>query len=165
VACSSARPPQPPERPPEPPPAAPLAAAVPGLNVMLTWDAPVDLDLYLTDPSSETVYFANNPSRTGARLVHDARCRHVVGTAEGPFLEQAQLEDPRPGRYRIGVDFIDACGAPTKAVTFRVVVDYAGARHETTGTARLEEFQAIVLEFELDRRHNNGSLTVEETDQ
>jgi len=165
LACvSAACTPRPPQQPAQPP-AAPPAAAVSGLNVTLMWDAPVDLDLYLTDPTSETVYFANNPSRTGARLLHDARCRHVVGAAEGPFFEQAQVEDPRSGRYRIGVDFIDACGAQDAAVSFRVVVDYAGTRRETTGIVRLEEFQAIVLEFELSRLRSGGSLTLEEVER
>ena len=146
------------------PGAALRAQALPGLNVFLTWSAPVDLDLYLTDPTWETVYFANNPSRTGGRLLRDARCRDV-GSAAGSFFEQAHVADPPAGRYRIGVDFIDGCGARPKSVSFRVVADLAGVRRETTGTIRLEEFQPIVLEFALSRPSTEGPVALAEEAQ
>ena len=75
---------------------APSLAPVPGLNVLLTWNAPVDLDLYLTDPTAEAVYFANNPSRTSARLVRDTRCRDIAAT-DPPFVEAANMPQPLPG--------------------------------------------------------------------
>jgi hypothetical protein len=65
-----------------------------------------------------------------------------------------------PGRYRIGVDCIDACKAKPEPASFRVVVELAGARREATGTIRLEEFQPIVLEFELRRVNGDGSLVL-----
>lgn len=126
---------------------------------MLTWDTPVDLDLYLTDPSSETVYFANTPTRTGARLVRDARCADLA-TATAPFVEVANMPEPMPGRYRVGVDFIDACSAQHVPVSFRVVADLAGTRQEATGTIRLEQFQPIVVEFDLRRLNSDGALTL-----
>jgi hypothetical protein len=141
------------------PPPAPQVALPGGLTVLLTWSTPVDLDLYLTDPSSETAYFANTPTRTGARLVRDARCRDIVGTA-GPFVEVAQMAEPRPGRYRVGVDFIDACAAKPEPVSFRVVTEFGGMRREVTGTIRLEEFQPIVVEFTLQRLNSDGGLTL-----
>src|SRR6058998_2910370 len=53
-----------------PAPAAALPAAPPqGIRVVLLWAAPVDLDLYVTDPGLETVYFANTPSGSGGKLV------------------------------------------------------------------------------------------------
>jgi hypothetical protein len=129
-------------------PSAPEIALEPGLNVMLTWDAPVDLDLYLTDPSAETVYFANTPSRSGARLARDTRCRDVRA-APGPYVEVVHVPEPAPGRYRVGVDFMETCGTEKAPVSFRTVVQLDGSRQDTVGTVRLEEFQPIVLEFEL----------------
>jgi hypothetical protein len=124
--------------------------------VALAWSVPVDLDLYLTDPTWETVYFANNPSRTGARLLRDTRCRDV-GSGEGGFVELAGMTAPLPGRYRVGVDFIDACHASHAPVSFRVAIECNGVHRETTGTIRLEEFQPIVVEFEL-RSDADGAL-------
>jgi hypothetical protein len=129
------------------------------LQVALVWSAPVDLDLYLTDPTWETVYFANNPSRTGARLLRDTRCGDVAAS-ESVFVELAGMTEPLPGRYRVGVDFIDACNAAHAPVSFRVVADYGGVRRESVGTIRLEEFQPIVIEFELRRTGHNGILTL-----
>jgi len=143
---------------------APALAQVPslppfsGLRVALLWAAPVDLDLYLTDPTWETVYFANNPSRNGAQLFRDTRCRDV--TADGSALvELAGMTAPLPGRYRVGVDFIDACNAAHDPVSFRIVVDHENQRREVTGTIQLEEFQPIVVEFEL-RTDTDGTLTL-----
>jgi len=140
--------------PPAAPPPAPMVKALPGLTVLLTWNAPVDLDLYLTDPTSETVYFANTPSRTGARLIRDSRCGQDDPL---PFVEVANLPEPLPGRYRVGVDFIDACAArEDQPVTFRVVVSLGAAQRQATGTIRLAQFQPIVLEFELQQASSHG---------
>ncbi len=138
-----------PRRPPmpAPPPTLTLHGRGGGLNVFLTWSAPVDLDLYLTDPTLETVYFGNNPSSTGGQLLRDAQCRDV--RKPGPFVEQAHMSAPQAGRYRVGVDFIDCCAAPRQPVSFRVVAEFGGARREITGTAVPEQFQPLALEFEL----------------
>ncbi len=138
-----------PRRPPLPTPAPMLnvKGQGDGLNVFLTWSAPVDLDLYVTDPTQETVYFGNNPSRTGGQLLRDARCGDV--REGGPFLEQARVSAPKIGRYRVGVDFIDRCAAPRQPVSFRIVALLGGAQREITGTISPEQFQPVALEFEL----------------
>jgi hypothetical protein len=149
------------QRPPPPPApvALPVIAPMAGLSVLLVWNAPVDLDLYLTDPTSETAYFANTPTRTGTRLVRDARCGEIADSTAAPF-ERAQMTEPIAGRYRVGVDFIDACGSGAGPVRYRVIVDLAGARREVTGTIVLEEFQPIVLEFEVRRTAGDGTLSL-----
>src|SRR5262249_41076660 len=119
----------------------------------------VDLDLYLTDPTAETVYFANNPSRTGARLVRDARCADMPA-ADGSSMEVAHVPEPRAGRYRVGVDFIDRCAAPREPVSYRVAVELNGVRRETTGLIRLEEFQPVAVEFDLGRQGTDGPLVL-----
>jgi hypothetical protein len=141
------------------PPPAPALPPVSGLRVVLTWNAPVDLDLYVTDPTAETAYFGNNPSSHGARLVRDTRCPDVVAAADG-FLEVAHVPNPMRGRYRIGVDFIDACNAKPEPVPFRVVAELGRLRREATGTIRLEEFQPIVLEFDLQQVNGDGPLVL-----
>ena len=118
-----------------------------GLRVALAWNAPVDLDLYVTDPAAETTYFANRVSRTGVRLVRDARCEHVTAGERG--LEQVVAAAPPPGRYRIGVDFIDACGSRLGRVPFRVVVAVGDERQEVTGEVGLSAFEAVVAEIDV----------------
>ncbi len=48
-----------------PPPAGPPEPPRPGVTVTLRWTAAVDLDLYVTDPALETVYFANPRTASG----------------------------------------------------------------------------------------------------
>jgi uncharacterized protein YfaP (DUF2135 family) len=129
-----------------PPSDAPLPPG-PGLRVALAWNAPVDLDLYVTDPAAETTYFANRESRSGVRLVRDARCEHVAAGERG--LEQVVAVTPMPGRHRIGVDFIDACGNGYDRVPFRVVVAVGDERREVTGEVGLAAFEAVVLEVDV----------------
>jgi len=126
---------------------APIAAApVDGaLHVALSWAVPVDLDLYVTEPGGETLYFANNPTRTGARLEQDARC----GALGGAPVERMRFPVAAPGRYRVGVDFIDTCGAARGAVPFRIAVDQGTVRAEAEGTAVPNQFKVIVLEFDV----------------
>jgi hypothetical protein len=118
------------------------------LHVLLTWNAPVDLDLYVTDPSWETVYFANTPSRAGGRLEGDVRCDTLKRV--GQQAEWVRFPEPNAGPFRVGVDFIDDCDSGHEIVPFRIVVDLDGERIEETGTVQLERFQAISVEFEID---------------
>lgn len=129
------------------PPLPPPATHERGLVVSLTWDAPVDLDLYVTDPTWETAYFANNPTRGGARLENDTRCDTL--TKGRPSLERVRIAEASPGPYRVGVDFIDRCGTQVKEVSFRVTADFAGERRESSGKVAPDEFRVIALEFEL----------------
>ncbi len=140
----TARPTQLPE-----PPSAPAADDEAGLHVFLTWDAPVDLDLYLTDPSSESLYFGNNPTGSGSRLLTDVRCDTL--TATSPAVEHAVMPKPTAGRYRVGVDFLDDCGSGIELVSFRISVDRDELHLEKSGRARAGEFLVIGLDFELGR--------------
>jgi hypothetical protein len=132
---------------PAPPKAPPLAG--PGLVVTLVWDAPVDLDLYVTEPGLETVYFANRRTARGGRLEADARC---AGRGPGPQAERASWAVPEPGRYRVGVDFLERCAGRADRVPFRVVVDHDGRRREIVGEARLGERQPAAGEFVVEGR-------------
>jgi hypothetical protein len=145
---------------PAPLPPAPAAPGGKALHVRLLWSTPVDLDLYLTDPTAETVYFANNPTRTGLALKRDVRCRSIE--QETRPSEHAVHDEPLAGRYRVGVDFIDACESRQDEADFRVVVDFCGVRRERIGRARLEQFQPIVLEFDL-REKPDGSMELATT--
>jgi uncharacterized protein YfaP (DUF2135 family) len=113
-----------------------------GLVVTLAWDAPVDLDLYVTDPSWATVYYA----RREGHLTADARCVDGRPSAQ---TERAHWTDPPPGRYRVGVDFPEACAGDHATASFRLVIDQAGVRREVSGTARRGERQPVVVEIDV----------------
>ena len=124
-----------------------------GVVVRLAFGDEADLDLYVTDPLLETVYFARHESRTGGRIVADVRCDSV-----GPRIEEVYFDAPWPGRYRVGVDHPMRCdGARSPAPAAYAVTVYAGGEtYHAQGSVALEQFEVIVLEFEV-----QGSVTDE----
>lgn len=119
-----------------------------GLTVVLQWDAPVDLDLYVTDPLGETAFFDNRALRSGLQLQRDARC-----AASGGMTSNAEIvaaEHPLPGRYRISVDFSDSCTSPNdRPVEFRVRARFGSGLEEVTGIGHFQRFNSAVLEVEI----------------
>lgn len=137
-------------RSPVPAPVPPAGGEARGLEVTLLWAAPVDLDLYVTDPEQETVYFANRRSASGGRLVEDAACPPAGKEApSGEVRETIRWQEPPPGRYRAGIDYIDRCGGEIVEVGYRLLVEAPGSRREATGTVRLSRFLYQALEFHL----------------
>jgi hypothetical protein len=126
------------------PPSTPLEPGA--LRVRLIFGAGADLDLYVSDPLQETVYFANPVSRaSGGRLEADVLC-----DAPAPRVEAITFPAALPGRYRIGVDHSGSCGGRASEVPFVVQIDSeAGNRHEVRGSALPGRFAPVVLDLEL----------------
>jgi hypothetical protein len=114
------------------------------VRVRLSFGADVDLDLHVTDPLSETVYFANTPSVSGGVLSADVRCE-----SEGPRVEETAWEEPPPGRYRVGVDFPIRCRKLDAAAPYVLEIWANGVRHELHNAIEFGRFEPIVYEFEV----------------
>lgn len=112
--------------------------------MQLAFDAGADLDLYVTDPLLETVYFANTPSRSGGALDRDRTCKDAA-----PRVETIVFERPLPGRYRIGVENAEPCGAASSA-PFAVRALRGEQRFEASGALPARRFEPIVLELEIE---------------
>ncbi len=120
--------------------------APPGaVRVRLAFGAGADLDLYVTDPLQETVYFANEESRSGGRLDADRRC-----DAAAPRVETVSFAAPASGRYRIGVDYPEACGEEAKPAPFAVSIEAGGRERFERGLIPPRRFQPIVEEFDVE---------------
>lgn len=114
------------------------------LRVRLRFGAEADLDLHVTDPKQETVYFGNNPSLGGGVLERDLRCDDPT-----PRTEVVTFAEPSPGRYRVGVDFIAKCRRVRGRVPYEVEVMRGEMRRSVEGEIAFGRFQHIVLEFDL----------------
>jgi hypothetical protein len=123
---------------------APAAAAPDALVVRLAFDAAADLDLYVTDPQQETVYFANTPARSGGALDADRTCADAA-----PRVETVVFEAPLPGRYRVGVDHPASCGRDAGAA-FALRADRGAAGWRAEGRIAPRSFEPIVLELVVD---------------
>lgn len=116
----------------------------PGLIIRLAFGEEADLDLYVTDPLLDTVYFARHESRTGGRISADVRC-----DSSGSRIEEVRFETPWAGRYRVGVDHPKRCDGASAPAAYAVTAYVDGKTYTTSGSVALEQFQLVVLEFEL----------------
>jgi len=132
---------------PASPPAvpAPPAARPPGeLRIRLSFDDSADLDLYVTGPLLETVYYANTPTKVGGELERDARCAGPPGLRS----EQIRFAAAPAGRYRVGVDFPERCRLPARPAGFALAIEGDGLQREIRGEIELGIFEPLVLEFD-----------------
>jgi hypothetical protein len=132
---------EPPATPPEPE----VDALIPGtVRVRLVFGAEADLDLYVTDPLMETVYFANTPTRSGGAISSDQRCE-----SPAPRIEEVTFRQAPAGRYRIGVDFPRRCRLGVRTVPYLVIVEDGAQRVEQRGEIHFAHFEPRVLEIDL----------------
>jgi uncharacterized protein YfaP (DUF2135 family) len=117
----------------------------PGLRVLLAFGRGADLDLYVTDPFHETVYFANSPSAAGGRLLADLHCGSEPAADR---IEEVRFAEPPPGAYRVGIDYPKSCGAARPAV-FALAVVRGAERSLRSGVLQPLEFRLAELDFEV----------------
>jgi len=122
-----------------------LAPLEPGsVRVRLAFPDSADLDLYVTGPTHETVYFANTPARSGGELARDLRC-----DAAAPRIEVVTFAPAAPGPYRVGVDFPEHCQGARAPVAFVVYLETAAGRQERRRSIAPGHFLPIVMAAEL----------------
>jgi hypothetical protein len=110
--------------------------------VRLAFEPVADLDLYVSDPLEETVYYANTPVRSGGALGADRRCGEP-----GERVESVRFPAPLAGRYRVGVDFPQRCEGEERVVPWAISIEAHGERRLLRGLAALHVFASRVEEF------------------
>ncbi len=119
----------------------PAAASV---RVRLAFGAEADLDLFVSDPLQETVYFANDVSKSGGRLDVDRRCE-----APAPRVETVTFEAAPTGRYRVGVDYPRGCeGRGPRRVPFAIAIEEGTRRTMHRGVISRGVFLIEVARFD-----------------
>ena len=136
-----------------------------GLLIQLAFGEEADLDLYVTDPQLETVYFANKQGKSGGKISPDRRC-------DGSALqvEEVYFAEPLAGRYRVGVDYPRYCKASgdsnfEQRTAYTLSIFHGGKRQEYEGTVGLHFFEVAAFDFDidLDTETNNKVLVHEPT--
>ena len=117
-------------------------AAAGELVVRLAFESGADLDLYVSDPLEETVYYANTPARSGGALDADLRCAQP-----GQRVETVRFTAPLAGPYRVGVDFPERCEGEERVVPWAISVEANGERRLLRGLAVFRVFASRVEEL------------------
>jgi len=89
------------------------------LSVEVSWSEPVDLDLFLTDPDGETVYFANRMARSGVAMGDMMGCKNIEA-GPPPYTETIIIPSAAIGGYRVSVDYIKDCGSNSLQAEFEI---------------------------------------------
>jgi hypothetical protein len=92
------------------------------IQVTLDWTAPVDLDLWVTDPAGETVKWDNPFVTSGGRLDRDAYA--ACDLSDAPPENTVWDETAPTGEYLVTVHVYDMCGEA--AVGFVLTVSIGG---------------------------------------
>lgn len=112
------------------------------LVVRLAFEGGADLDLHVSDPLSETVYYANTPVRSGGALDADRRCQDPT-----PRIETVRFEKPLAGGYRVGVDFQQRCPGGADVAPWAISIETRGERRLLRGLAEWNRYASRVDEF------------------
>jgi hypothetical protein len=106
------------------------------VQITLTWDDPVDLDLHVIEPSGEKIYFGHRNSETGGHLLRDTICENTdEGNPENIFWD-----DSAPiGTYEVRVHLYSLCGSDLSSVSFRVRRAVDGKVRTYTGSVTTDE--------------------------
>ena len=105
------------------------------VQVTLIWDSYNDLDIFVTDPDGETIFWDHAASASGGKLDVDANYNCIRDVTPNPVENIYWPTGSAPaGVYSVEVRYYKNCStAPTtNNYTVRVLVD--GDSHEFTGT-------------------------------
>lgn len=103
------------------------------LGITLIWHSsvPVDLDLWVTEPGGNMIYYEEPISSTGGKLDIDNQCDdYVAGRPENIFWKNAPAGD-----YKVQVNWFDICnyGSSLSSVSYEVRVVNKGKTKTFTG--------------------------------
>jgi hypothetical protein len=125
-----------------------LALGTGDIQVTLQWDTLNDLDLYVTDPSGENIYYQHPTSLSGGILDVDAN-RNCLENMTGTPVENIYWPTGAApsGTFQIAVNYYRHCSAAPLEdnYTVRALVD--GQVQVFTGTLNQEQEYDSIYEF------------------
>jgi hypothetical protein len=112
------------------------------VQVTLTWDLAADLDLHVTEPSGEEIFFYHTQSATGGMLDRDRQCDPAdLGRPENVFWPKGRAPH---GTFAVKVHYFAACQGTSGSVPFRVRTVVDGAAHTYTGSLNVYDTTNVV---------------------
>lgn len=91
------------------------------VRVTLSWTNQVDMDLHVTEPDGNEIFYANPAAPSGGELDVDVQCRGSGGI-ENVFWD-GSTDTPQDGTYTVGVDEYNQCGDGPAAWLVEAFVD------------------------------------------
>ncbi|MEP7325984.1 MAG: hypothetical protein ABI836_08555 [Gemmatimonadota bacterium] len=91
------------------------------VQVSVAWDAPTDVDLHVTDPSGEEIYFAHKTSASGGNLDLDSNAACTIDHVNNENVVWPVGSAPT-GTYSVDLVYWSACSQPQSNYTVTVVV-------------------------------------------
>lgn len=96
-------------------------AGTTGVQVSVSWNSAADVDLYLVEPSGNTIYYGNRQSASGGTLDLDANAGCGQDAVRNENINWP-TGNPPTGTYTVRVNYWSNCGVPATdwVVTVRV---------------------------------------------
>ncbi|MEO8293977.1 MAG: hypothetical protein ABI613_00585 [Gemmatimonadota bacterium] len=91
------------------------------VQVSVAWDAPTDVDLHVTDPSSEEIYFGNKTSASGGTLDLDSNAACTIDNVDNENVVWPTGTAPS-GTYTVDLVYWSACSQPQSNYTVTILV-------------------------------------------
>jgi len=88
-----------------------LRVATGDVQVSVSWDTPSDVDLHVTDPNGDEVYFANTTVASGGTLDLDSNPACSIDGVNNENIVWPTGSAPN-GTYTVGLDYWSDCGVP-----------------------------------------------------
>jgi hypothetical protein len=108
----------------------PYALESEGIQFILRWDQPADLDLEVIDPDKNVIAF-DNPMQGDGRLELDANSLCEPSPTNAESIAWPAGKEP-PGEYEVRANMYDSCGVDS--TFYEVVVVECGTSKSYTGT-------------------------------
>ena len=91
------------------------------VQVSVAWDAPTDVDLHVTDPDAEEIYFANTTSASGGTLDLDSNAACTIDGINNENITWPIGGAPS-GTYSVDLVYYSACSQPQSNYTVTIFV-------------------------------------------
>lgn len=117
------------------------------IQATLTWESTNDLDLWVTDPAGETIFFQEPFAASGGRLDVDANagCQELTTTpVENIFWPSGEAPS---GEFRVEVQYYQQCES-SAATSYHVRLLIDGEESEFEGTVLAEDDRHVIAVFE-----------------